>query len=49
MKRVGYEDAVKQIEEAIKKDGGDGNDGASADDSHHDVDVSLFNMLCTFL
>ncbi|XP_050307778.1 PC4 and SFRS1-interacting protein [Anthonomus grandis grandis] len=40
-KKAGYLDAVKQIEEAVKKDGGDGNDGnASEDSSIQDIEVS---------
>lgn len=41
LRRAGYEDAVKQIEEAIKKDGSDGNEGSvTGDESVNDIDIS---------
>lgn len=37
LKRAGYEDAVKQIEEAIKNDGGDGHNGDNDEDDVTDT------------
>ncbi|ERL85111.1 hepatoma-derived growth factor-related protein 2 isoform X1 [Dendroctonus ponderosae] len=39
-RRVGYEDAVKEIEAAIRKDGGDGNPDANGDSSVPEIDTS---------
>ncbi|XP_066154172.1 uncharacterized protein Jasper isoform X2 [Euwallacea fornicatus] len=40
VKRLGYEDAVKQIEEAIENEGGDGNPAADEDESVQELDMS---------
>lgn len=40
---MGYEDAVKEIEAAIKKDGGDGNDDGNADSSVPELDVGFIS------
>ncbi|XP_066257559.1 PC4 and SFRS1-interacting protein [Euwallacea similis] len=40
LKRLGYEDAVKQIEEAIENEGGDGNPVPDEDESVQELDMS---------